>query len=120
MGQHIPVNSNTRLSRVKRFSSSMAKASNFGRMEPNTTETGAMVELMAQVHFSTLMETSTLGCSRKTRRMDLVSILTVRVNSTLENGSIMTNTATVSRSLKMAQNTAVTLKKAKRGDKECW
>ena len=77
-----------------------------------------MVELMAQVPFSTPMETSTLGCSRETRLMDLESTLTVRVNSTLESGSIMTNTATVSRSLKMAQSTAVTLKKAKKGGKE--
>jgi len=96
----------------------MAKASNFGRTEPNTRETGAMVELMARAPFSTPMGTSTQGCSRETKPMDLVSTLTVRVNSTLESGSIMTNTATVSRSLKMAPSTAVILIKAKRGYKE--
>ena len=118
MEQHIPVNLNTKHLREKRFSSSMVKASNFGRTEPNARESGAMAELMARAPFSTPMETSTQGCSRETRLMDLVSTPTVRVNSTSENGSIMTNTATVSRSLKMAPSTAVTLKKAKRGGKE--
>lgn len=80
------VNSDTKYSKEKRFSSSMEKESNFGKTVPSMRATGAMAEHMALALSSMRTVISILGYSRETKRTDLVSTLTVQGNSILVTG----------------------------------